>query len=94
MVVLMLQEARQALAVGPHACESVNDSLPTRRGDLVVLQSLSYKLRVRVDRVDGFNYLGTIVECRRDGYVGEEIEFDERHIQSRQRLAEPELEAA
>jgi hypothetical protein len=94
MVVLMLQEARQTLAAGPWAIEADNEFMPTLRGDLVVLQSLSFKLRVRVDRVDGFHYVGTIVECRRDGYVGEEIEFDERHIQSRQRLRERELEAA
>jgi hypothetical protein len=92
MVVLMLQEARQTLAAGPWAVDPDAEFMPTLPGDLVVLQSLSFKLRVRVDSVDGFHYVGTIVECRREGYVGEEIEFDERHIQTRQR--QRQLEAA
>ena len=87
--VLTLQEARQILAAGPRACDADTESTVTLPGDLVVLQSLSYKLRVRVEQADGFHYVGTIVECRRDGYVGV-IEFDERHIQSRQRVQELE----
>jgi hypothetical protein len=88
MVVLMLQETRQSFALSSWSSDA--ESLPTVPGDLVVLQSLSFKLRVRVDQVNGLNYVGRIVECRRDGYVGEDIEFDERHIVSRQR----QLEAA
>lgn len=84
MVVLTLKVAQQILNV-PNLDEQ---ALPTQPGDLVVLQSLSYKLRVRVERVDGLHYAGEIVECRREGYVGDEIEFDERHIHSRQRCME------
>lgn len=92
MVVLMLEEARQTVAANACAVDGNSEFMLTAPGDIVVLQSLSYKLRVRVEQAEGFHYAGTIIECRRDGYVGEAIEFDERHIQSRQRVRQ--LEAA
>lgn len=57
---------------------------PTQVGDLAILQSLSFKLRVRIEQVDGLHYVGRIIDCRLEDYLGEEIEFDERHILQRE----------
>jgi hypothetical protein len=60
---------------------------PTRVGDVVVLQTLSFKLLARVEQVDGFTYVGRIMDCPIEEYVGEKISFGEGHIHTRNRSA-------
>lgn len=51
---------------------------------MATLQSLSFKVRVRIEQADGLHYIGRIVDCPVEEYEGEEIEFDERHILNRE----------
>lgn len=60
---------------------------PTKIGDVVVLQTLSFKLQARVEQVDDLSYVGRIMDCPVEQYVGEEIAFGEGHIHTRIRPA-------
>jgi hypothetical protein len=56
-------------------------------GDVVVLQTLSFKLQVRVEQVDGLSYVGRIIDSPVEEYFGEEIGFGAAHIHTRIRPA-------
>lgn len=60
---------------------------PTHVGDVVVLQTMTFKLQARVEQVDGSRYVGRIMDCQHEEYVGEEIGFGEEHIHTRIRPA-------
>lgn len=62
-------------------------STPTQVGDVVVLQTLSFKLQVRVEQVDGLSYVGRIIDCPIEEYLGEEIRFGEEYTHTRIRPA-------
>jgi hypothetical protein len=60
---------------------------PTKRGAVVVLQTMSFKLHARVEQVGSLSYVGRIMDCPMAEYLGEEIVFSERHIHTRDRPA-------
>lgn len=70
-----------------HGLAAVGD--PIQVGDVVVLQSLSFKLQARVEQVDSLSYVGRITDCPVEEYHGEEIAFSEEHIQTRNRPTTP-----
>ena len=84
MVALTLKTAsgRTNIADVTHDTQALH--APTQVGDFATLQSLSFKLRVRIEEADGLHYVGRIVDCPVEEYEGEEIEFDERHILRRE----------
>lgn len=84
MIALTLKPApyRTNIADVTHGAEALH--APTKVGDFATLQSLSFKLRVRVQQADGLHYIGRVVDCSVEEYEGEEIEFDERHILHRE----------
>lgn len=84
MIALTLKTAsgRTNITDVTHGAETLH--APTKVGDFATLQSLSFKLRVRIEQVDGLHYIGRVVDCPVEEYEGEEIEFDERHILHRE----------
>jgi hypothetical protein len=84
MIALTLKPAsgRTNIADVTHGAGALHAS--TKVGDFATLQSLSFKLRVRIEQVNGLHYIGRMVDCPVEEYEGEEIEFDERHILHRE----------
>lgn len=84
MIALTLKAAngRTNIANVTEGVRSLN--APTKVGDFATLQSLSSKLRVRIEQADGLHYIGRVVDCPVEEYEGEKIEFDERHILHRE----------
>jgi len=84
MIALTLKAAtgRTNIADVTHGAQALH--APMKVGDFATLQSLSFKLRVRIEHADGLHYIGRVVDCPVEEYEGEEIEFDERHILHRE----------
>jgi hypothetical protein len=83
MVVLPLKPAKSHSNVADPTSNLQPLHAPLEVGDFVILRSLYFDLRVMVEEADGLEYLGTIVECPMEEYVGEGIEFGEEHIHGR-----------
>lgn len=86
MVVLPLKPAKSHTNVADITHGLQTFDAPTKVGSFAILRSLYFDLRVRIEKVDGLGYLGTIVECPMEEYVGEGIEFGEEHIHGRRGL--------
>lgn len=87
MVELTLKAAKGRMNIVDHSHGLAALAASTQVGDVVVLQTLSFKLRARVEQVDGLEYVGRIMDCPVEEYLGEEIAFSEEHIQTRNRPA-------
>lgn len=84
MVVLPLKPAKVRTNVADGTSGFQPSHAPINIGDFAILRSLYFDLRVKIEEVDGLEYLGRIVECPMEEYVGEWIEFDEGHIHDRE----------